>query len=94
MISFQGVNNDSIRTPLDSFEAVTLRRNRNPWPGDPGYLTLVRRNGRFLQVCYFGEKTALGVGARELAERLSRATGLPLADYPPRFFSKAIPVAG
>lgn len=80
--------------PLDRFEAVTLRRNRNPWPGDPGFLTLVRKNGRFLQVGYFREKTALGPGARESAARLSKATGLPLADYPERRFSRPIPVAG
>ncbi len=74
---------------LGDFSAVTLRENRRPWPGDPVFLAMARKNGRLLWVGYFRRSAG---AAKEAAEQLSRATGLPLADCPETFFSRPVPV--
>ncbi|MCW1885671.1 hypothetical protein OKA04_13105 [Luteolibacter flavescens] len=68
--------------PLGDFRAVTLRGIRDPQPGDPVYLVLTRKDGRFMKItCFSG--SALRDGSAEAAvERLARAAGLPVADYP------------
>lgn len=76
---------------LDAFEAVTLRQNRKPRPGDPVFLVLVRVGGRFSRVGYFPMKAAPGKDAAAAASRLSKAAGLPLADYPLRLSSAPVP---
>jgi hypothetical protein len=76
--------------PLDGFEAVTLRGIKDPWPGDPGYLVMVRKDGRFVKVSYFSGSSVRDGVAKEAAVRLSRATGLPLADYPVRGYTRPL----
>jgi hypothetical protein len=79
---------------LDEFVAVTLRGIQDPQPGDPVYLMLVRKDGRFTRVEFFPESAVQDGVALDASERLSRVTGLPFADYPERAYSRPIAARG
>jgi hypothetical protein len=79
---------------LDEFVAVTLRGIKDPQPGDPVYLMLVRKGGRFTRVGFFPESAVQKGVALEAVKRLSRATGLPFAEYSERACSRPIAARG
>jgi hypothetical protein len=52
---------------------------------------MVRKSGGFVWIRYFQvNRLATCQAAKGAAERLSEVTGLPMADYPDRLFSKSV----
>jgi hypothetical protein len=77
---------------LDEFEAVTLRGIEDPQPGDPVYLMMVRKDGRFVRIGFFPERAIRKGVALDSLKRLSQATGLPSADYPARAYTRPLSI--
>jgi hypothetical protein len=76
---------------LDAFEAVTRRRCPNRRGPETEWVVLVRKSGGFVWIRYFQvSPQAACPAAKAAAERLSEATGLPVAAYQDRFFSKSV----
>ena len=76
---------------LDAFEAVTRRRCPNRKGPETEWVAMVRKSGGFVWIRYFQvNRLATGQAAKGAAERLSEVTGLPMADYPDRLFSKSV----
>ena len=76
---------------LDGFEAVTRRRCPNRKGPETEWVVLVRRSGGFVWIRYFQvSRYAACPAAKAAADRLSEATGLPVAGYPDRTFSKSV----
>jgi len=76
---------------LDEFEAVTRRRCPNRKGPETEWVVLVRKSGGFVWIRYFQvNRLATCQAAKEAAGRLSEVTGLPVAAYPDRLFSKPV----
>jgi len=77
---------------LASFEAVSRRRCSDRGQGTDWVVLVRKKSQSFVSISYF--RVAHGSScpaAKAEAERLAEVTGLPLSDYPDRFFSRRVP---